>query len=659
MKRSLENFRISLKLKIAFVFVLLVVVMMITVGYIFTVREQNLRVEQVKERMERLARNIATIRSVETEDWDVYQNYIDNQIKVNPDIVYIAIFDERGELKVNSLNTNWLALDSQQPLTNLEQANIVLRLDQRQVAAESQKDIESQSVNIIIGDQNLGTVNIGFSLVDLNDEMKSNLYRNLLLDAFFIFLAIIFSLIISSRIVIPLGKLTKAMEKISLGDFNQKLHISSRDEIGEMAKTFNFMANELQEKQVFENFSHELAFTIELEKISSLITERIAQALNSKQAYFFLREKEQASQFDLVVAYPQKLNKKITLAKNQQLCDLAIQSRKPLTQKGFEAYPELLSLVGKLEAINENALICPLIIKDKIPGILILSESNHNKPYSESEISFLNTLLAQGSVAIENALLYAELTEQERLKHELGIARNVQLNLLPQKNPQISGLDIDGICIPAAEVGGDYFDYFVLDNQSLGIVVADVAGKGTSAAFYMAVVKGIMLSLTSIYASPGRLLKELNRRLFGIMDRKVFITMIYATVDVRKKVLKFARAGHNALIMRNSKNSKIECLTPKGIGLGLAHDSLFDQHISEETINFRTGDTFLFYTDGISEAMNEQLEEFGEQRLVEIVAQLKNGNAKHLREGIIQAIDQFVQQAPQHDDITLVTLKVT
>ncbi len=659
MKLSLENIKISLKLKITFVLLLLVIVMMTTVGYIFTVREQNLRVEQVKERMERLARNIATIRSVETEDWDVYQNYIDNQIKVNPDIVYIAIFDERGELKVNSLNTDWLALDSQRPLTNYEQANIVLRLDQRQVAEESQKDIESQSVNIIIGDQNLGTVNIGFSLIELNDEMRSNLYRNLLLDAVFIFLAIIFSFIISSRIVIPLGKLTKAMEKISLGDFNQKLQISSRDEIGEMAKTFNFMANELQEKQVFENFSHELAFTIELEKISSLITERIAQALNSKQAYFFLKEKEQTSQFDLVVAYPENISKKLVLPKSQQLCDLSIRIRKPLSQKDFEAHPKLLSLLGKLDAINENALICPLIIKDKVPGILILGESNQNRPYSESEISFLNTLLAQGSVAIENALLYEELTEQERLKHELGIARNVQLNLLPQKNPQILGLDIDGICIPAAEVGGDYFDYFVLDNQTLGIVVADVTGKGTSAAFYMAVVKGIMLSLASIYSSPGQLLKELNRRLFGIMDRKVFITMIYATVDVRKKVIKFARAGHNALIVRNSKNSKIECLTPKGIGLGLAHDRLFDQHISEEIIKFQPGDTFLFYTDGISEAMNEQLEEFGEQRLVEIVAQLKDGNAKHLREGIIQAIDQFVQQAPQHDDITLVTLKAT
>ncbi|UCE07927.1 MAG: PP2C family protein-serine/threonine phosphatase, partial [bacterium] len=219
--------------------------------------------------------------------------------------------------------------------------------------------------------------------------------------------------------------------------------------------------------------------------------------------------------------------------------------------------------------------------------------------------------------------------------------------------------DLASICIPAMEVGGDHYDYFVLDDHTLGIVIADVTGKGTSAAFYMAVVKGLMLSLASIYSSPGPLLKELNRRLFGIMDRKVFISMFYATANMRKKVIKFARAGHNALIMRNSKNARIEILTPKGIGLGLAHNGLFDQHISEQKIDFQPGDTFLFYTDGISEAMSEQLEELGEQRLVQVVAELKDGNANHIREGIIQAVDQFVRNAPQHDDITLVTLKET
>ncbi len=659
MKLSFENFRISLKLKIAFVFLFLVVVMMTTVGYIFTIREINLRVEQVKERMERLARNIATIRSVETEDWDVYQTYIDNQIIVNPDIIYIAIFDEKGELKVHSLNTNWLELDTQRPLTNNEQANIILRLDQKQVAEQSQKDIESKSVNIIVGDQNLGTVNIGFSLVDLNDEMRKNLFRNLQLDIIFIILAIVIAFFTSSRIVNPLSKLTKAMEKISLGELDQELHIKSHDEIGEMAKTFNFMTKGLLQKEVIENFSRELAFTINMEKLVNLITERITIALNAKQSHFFLLDKENINQFHLVVSYPQSTDQKLTLSKNQLSCESITQNRVPRKLKSLPDQDRLVNSLITLEGITTEALFCPFIIKDKVIGFLILGNPKTNICYSESEIHFLNTLIGQGSFVIENVLLYEELTEQERLKRELEIARNVQLNLLPQKSPEIPGLDIDGICIPAMEIGGDYFDYFKINDDTLGIVVADVTGKGTSAAFYMAVIKGIMLSMASIYSSPSQLLSELNRRIFGTMDRKIFITMIYAIIDLRKRVLKFARAGHNALIMMNPNNSRVESLTPGGIGLGLAHDSLFDHHIAEQKIRVHPGDTFLFYTDGVTEAMNNQWEEFGEQRLINLLSQQNDMTASQIQGSVITALKNFVEDAPQHDDITLVTIRLT
>ncbi len=657
MNRVLKNFRFSLKLKIALVFLLLVVVIMITVGYIFTIHELNLRVAQVKERMERLARNIATIRSVETEDWNIYQTYIDNQIIVNPDIIYIAIFDEQGELKVHALNVIWLELDLPRALTKYEQANMVLRLDQRQVAEESQKDIESKSVNIIVGEQNLGTVNIGFSLVDLNDEMQRNLYRNLQVGTIFLVLAMLIAYFTGSRIVNPLGKLTNAMKKISQGDLKQVIHIRSHDEIGEMANTFNFMAKGLQEKQVIENFNRELTFTIELEKLASIITERISVALNAKQSHFFLRDKENSSQFNLIVSYPPATNKKLTLFKNQIFCDYVLKKRAPIEFQEIISQTDMLDALRNLEGITEAALFCPFIIKDKVIGFLLLSPLQSEAPYSKNEIKFLDTLIRQGSYAIENALLYEELTEQERLKRELEIARRVQLGLLPQKAPAMPGLDVDGICIPAMEIGGDYFDYFKINNHTLGIVVADVTGKGTSAAFYMAVIKGIMLSLSSIYTSPAQLMSELNRRIFGTMDRKIFITMIYATIDLHKNVLRFARAGHQALIMMNAKNSQIKAFTPTGIGLGLAHDSLFDQHISEQKVHLQPGDTLLFYTDGISEAMNDDLEEFSEQRLIDVLSRQKNKTAQQIRKSIITAVKDFVQNEPQHDDITLVTVR--
>jgi len=659
MKTPFKNFKISLKLKIASLFVFLVIAMMITVTYIFTIGEMNVRVEQVKLRMERLANNIATIRSVETEDWDVYQTYIDNQLKPSPDIVYVAIFDEKDELKVHALNTEWIDLGVQQQLDKYEQANIVRKLDQRQIAEESQKDLESKAVNIIIGEQNLGTVKVGFSLVELNDEMRNNLTRNFQLAIIFIILAIVTSFFMSHRIVTPLGKLTNAMLKISRGDLNQDLRIKSRDEIGEMAKTFNYMAKGLQEKEMIENFSRELGFSIKLEKILSLITKRITLALNTKSSYLFLRGKNQPFNFHLISAYPKSSRVEITLDCSQSLCKYFQTTPNPQPLSNFRNYSEFLDQLKIIKEIRDYSLISPIIIKEVVIGLFLLSAKKREVPYTKGEKKFLSTLIRQGGFAIENALLYEDLTEQERLKRELEIARLVQQKLLPQTKPQIAGLDIDGVCIPAAEIGGDYYDYFLINNHTIGIAIADVTGKGTSAAFYMAVVKGIMLSLTSIFTSPKQLLSELNRRLYGKMDRKIFITMIYAIIDLRKKVLKFARAGHNALIVRNAENSSVECLTPDGIGLGLEQGDLFDSTISEQHIKFQTGDAFIFYTDGISEAMNGQREEFGEERLVDIIVQTNHQSSAFIRERIIDTINTFAQGAPQHDDITMVTVTAT
>lgn len=660
MKINLKDIRISLKLKITLVFLLLVMVMMITVGYIFTIRELNLRKEQVNLRIERLANNIATIRSVGTEEWDIYQTYIENQIIVNPDIVYIAIFDVSNQLKVHALNRDWLDLGAEnQDLTQNEQADLVQRLDQRHVAPESQRDFEAKSVNIIVGKQNLGTVNIGFSLVDLNDEMKRNLFRNLFLAGIFVLLAIVISFVISSRIVVPLGKLTSAMKKISAGDLNQELHIQSQDEIGEMAMTFNFMTKELQEKEIIENFSRELGFTIEQKKISNLITVRIANALNASQAFLLLRKDSHANQYALISSFPDPIDRDITLTKNQHICEMLLKTSKPVRVRELQKYPEFYNQSAALPGMTDEALVCPFIIKEKVIGILLLIRPAGAFQFSAREIKFLNTLIGQGSLALENALLYEELTEQERLKRELEIARAVQLSLLPQQNPAIDGLDIAGTCILTAEVGGDYYDYFQLSDKTFGIVIADVTGKGTSAAFYMAMVKGMMLSLTSFFSSPRELLCELNRRIFGtIMDRRVFITMIYAIVDLKNNTLNFARAGHNALIVRSSTRVKTEHFIPLGIGLGLAHESLFDNYISEQKIKFQLGDTFIFYTDGIPEAMNAELEEFGEPRLMEIITHLDNRTAQQTNAHIISQVSQFVQDAPQHDDMTLVTLKI-
>jgi len=657
MKTPKVRFKFSLKYRIALSIVMLIVVIMGTVTYLFTIRELGLRVEQVKLQMNRLANNIATIRAVETEDWAVYQNYIDNQLKLNPDIVYITIFDEQMNLKAYALNKEWVDLGEDRKLSHTEETNIVMQLDRRQIAEESQKDFESISVNILSGERDLGVVKVGFSLVDLNDAKQNNLRRNFGLAVLFIVCAMVISFLISQRIVKPIGKLTDAMFQISRGNLNQEVHIRSRDEIGEMAETFNYMAKGLQEKAQIEMLGSDLNFVMELDKIAKLVNERIAQALEAKSSYLFLKDKIDRQKFKLTSMYPDRPKKRASFHCRETECKNFIRDSQPQFLTDFCHFPEMQKEIEKLTDLDNRGLLVPMIIKDEVLGLFVLGPKKTGSRYNNQERQFLMTLVRQGGFAIENANLLDDLTEQERLKHEFDIARRVQQNLLPKSNPNITGLDIDGLCIPATEIGGDYYDFFVLDDHTLGVAIADVTGKGTSAAFYMAVVKGLMLSLTAVQTSPKQLLVELNRKLYGNMDKKVFITMIYAVVDVSKQVIRFARAGHNALVMHHADPAETECMIPEGIGLGLEGGDLFENALVEQTVPYQKGDIFLFYTDGVSEAMNSHRKEFGEEKLIQCIDEVKNENAIQIRESILKSIHHFVHGTAQNDDITLVTLR--
>lgn len=649
------KFKVSLKIKIVLAFVLLVILMMATVTYVFSIRELAQRVDQEKLRMERLANNIATIRSLESDDWTIYQTYIDHQLKLNPDIIYISIVDEIGDMKALALNSEWVDWEADRRPNKFEQAEIIRQLEHRQIAPESQRDFESKSVNILIGQQNLGTVNVGFSLVELNDEMQSNLARNLKLGLFFVVVAVIIALLFSLKVVRPLGRLTTAMQQVAEGHLQPEITIDSRDEIGEMALTFNSMLKGLREKDQIENFTRELAFTIELTKITELITRQITRALDAKLGMLFLRDKTHRHEFRLAHLEPVRDLAQFRLDCPPTLCRFFLASPTPQPIDAFAGFPELVRQVRAIVTANQ-IIVSPIIVKEQVLGIFILFY--HAVEFSATENTFLSTLIGQGGFAIENALLLEDLTHQEQMKRELEIARSVQQSLLPQQPVQIPGLELDGICIPAAEVGGDYYDYFVLNDHTLGIAIADVVGKGTSAAFYMALVKGSMLSLSRLFQSPRALLIELNRQLYGKMDRKVFITMLYAMVDLQKQQVLLARAGHNSLLMKSGKNGTVECLTPKGIGIGLDGGAVFGQMIEEQIISIKSGDHFVFYTDGISEAMNSRREEFGEERLVALLRQLPPAPTAIVRQKIVAEIEAYVKDAPRHDDITMINLNI-
>jgi serine phosphatase RsbU (regulator of sigma subunit) len=254
--------------------------------------------------------------------------------------------------------------------------------------------------------------------------------------------------------------------------------------------------------------------------------------------------------------------------------------------------------------------------------------------------------------------LLREQADKERLEEELRIARKIQMSLLPQGTVTLPGLRVAALCLPAAEVGGDYYDLLPLSPTRMGVLVADVSGKGTSAALYMAELKGLVLSLSRIYESPARLLGEANRILAANMDPRSFITMTYAVVDTERRTMTYARAGHNPLIQLSNGVTRV--LTPAGLGLGMDRGDRFEEILEEAVIPLDAGDVFLFFTDGLSEAMNGSSELFGERRLRDVLEKViaTESDEEELKVRILDELRLFVGDAAQHDDMTMVILKV-
>ncbi len=301
--------------------------------------------------------------------------------------------------------------------------------------------------------------------------------------------------------------------------------------------------------------------------------------------------------------------------------------------------------------------IIPVRFKEKLVGTLLVGEKLSEAPFHNEDLTLLAAIAKQASVAIENAFLYEELAEQERLKHELSIARRIQLASLPQTTPRVNGLDIAGVSIPALEVGGDYFDYLNGLPDHITVVVGDVSGKGTSAAIYMSKVQGILRSLHEFDLSPRELFIRANHLLYNDLERKSFVTSLGAEFDAVKRQVVLARAGHLPLFYYRAKNRHVEKITPKGLGFGLDDEGVFAAELEEQTLQYECGDIFLFVTDGITEAHSHNGAEFGEENVATILESNSSLTADQIRDHIITAVKRFGAGMNQHDDQTIVVVK--
>lgn len=251
-----------------------------------------------------------------------------------------------------------------------------------------------------------------------------------------------------------------------------------------------------------------------------------------------------------------------------------------------------------------------------------------------------------------------ELAQEERIKQELQIAREVQQSFLPVRTPEFANLELAAICKPAYETGGDYYDFVQLDDHRVAVMIGDVSGKGIQAAFYMTFVKGVIHSLCREIDSPAEVLKKTNRLFYDNAPRGTFISLVYGIIDLKEQTFHFARAGHNPILRIRSGNGSLQELQPKGIGIGLAKGEAFEKHIEEMNVPLSGDDLLVLYTDGIVEALNEQQTFYGTQRLNSILKRNQSQSAREILEVLSEDVKSFVGNAKQHDDMTMLIMKL-
>ena len=257
-------------------------------------------------------------------------------------------------------------------------------------------------------------------------------------------------------------------------------------------------------------------------------------------------------------------------------------------------------------------------------------------------------------MAIENAMLFQENLEKQRMEEELNIARDLQMSMLPASCPEVEGYQIAALSKPAMEVGGDFYDFIQMDSDRLGIVVGDVTGKSVSGALVMSAARSVFRMLSERGLGVGEIMMRANHRTKQDIKSGMFVALLYALLDAERRVLKICSAGQTQPIHIDARTGQAVLVDTEGdtFPLGILEDADYQ----ETRVQMTPGDKVILYTDGIVEAMNVDEEIYGFDRLLSAVARLHQEKADALLKGILSEVAAFVGQAKQHDDITLIVL---
>ena len=301
--------------------------------------------------------------------------------------------------------------------------------------------------------------------------------------------------------------------------------------------------------------------------------------------------------------------------------------------------------------------IAPLIYHEKKIGLLAVTRSAPGEPFVASEFDAFQTIAEQSAFALYNVFITAEATEKKRLDQDLQVAYEIQRILLPATSPEVAGYQIAGINIPAKQVSGDYYDYIAVDDSHCGVAIADVSGKGVPASLIMAMCRSVLRSLAPGQLSPSGVLHRVNSQIYPDIKEDMFISMAYAILDKTSSSVTLSRAGHDAPLLYRASDKTVSKINPPGMAVGIDSGDVFNRVTGDFSLTLEAGDCLILYTDGVTEALDKEGEEFGMDNVIKSIQASAPEGAAAMITRLTDDLWTFVGARPQNDDITLIAIR--
>ncbi len=425
-----------------------------------------------------------------------------------------------------------------------------------------------------------------------------------------------------------------------------------------------FFRDAYNAEQILSDLAEKVRTIVEIQPLLETVTQRVADSLHVKHVAVLLNG---GGPYRPVHAIGYQERPQLALASNAVTLEMLKRAKQPIRVYFddpdswiYKASDMSDQERDQLAALHSEVLL-PFSVKDDLLGFMSLGQKLSEAPYSPTDLRLLSSVAAQTGLALEVARLTTavslETAARERLNRELEIAREVQQHLFPQHCPSIPGLDYGGLCRPAREVGGDYYDFLELPEGKLGVAIGDVAGKGIGAALMMASLEAALRGQAAVVGNLTELVGRVNKLVFGASAANRYATFFYAEYEPRDRQLSYLNAGHNPPMIVRCFNgeSRLFRLEASGPPVGLLLNSGYEQSV----FALEPGDIVVLFTDGISESMNSEEEEWGEDRLIEVAKSCDGLPAVEIMNRIMEAAQAFAAGAPQHDDMTVVALRVS